>query len=164
VTLEEMLDEKERQQAKHIETLGARPPWWRPFARRRFDRCVLFIQRMHHSDLKSMLSAPSGQRDIIANLIGWTPTVLAFLLLACTSTTFDLDGPHDWTCDLVWTCGSTGTADEEHFEQLTADEMWTIASDWATACDAIAKYAVERGTCPFVFCWAPCTTTDGGGQ
>ena len=87
--------------------------------------------------------------------------LLAFFV-ACGSSGFDPDGPHDWTCELVWTCGPTGTADEEHFEQLTASEMSVIANDWVNACGVIAHLAVERGTCPFVFCWAPCTTTDGG--
>lgn len=86
-------------------------------------------------------------------------TRLAYLLaLTACAAEPDPDGPRDWECEFIWTCGPSGTADVEHFEAKTADEMWTIASEWTVACDQIAKYAVSHRTCPFVFCAAPCTT------
>ena len=64
--------EKERREREDLASLGPRPSWWRPRARRGYDRAVMRLKKAHANDLRLMLAAQDPQqREILANLIGW---------------------------------------------------------------------------------------------
>jgi hypothetical protein len=64
--------EKDRRLAEDLAALGPRPPWWCVRARRRYDRSVARLTKMHMNDLRTMLAAQDPRhRAIMADLIGW---------------------------------------------------------------------------------------------
>ena len=71
-TPEDLYREKDRRQAEDLCALGPRPAWWRPRARRRYDRSALRLKKAHASDLRTMLAAQDPKyRAIMGHLIGW---------------------------------------------------------------------------------------------
>jgi hypothetical protein len=73
-TAEDLYREKDRRLAEDLRTLGLRPAWWRPRARRRYDRSALRLKKAHASDLRTMLAAQDPKyRAIMGHLIGWKP-------------------------------------------------------------------------------------------
>ena len=66
--------ERERRLSEDLRTLGPRPEWWRPWARRRHDRAARWFKKVHVGNLRAMLDEPDlKKRAIIAHLIGWKP-------------------------------------------------------------------------------------------
>lgn len=73
-TNEAVFFEKARRLAEDLSALGPRPGWWRPFARRRYDRSALRLRKAHESDLRTILAAQDPKhRAVVAHLIGWKP-------------------------------------------------------------------------------------------
>lgn len=71
-TAEELCREKDRRLAEDLVALGPRPRWWRPRARRQYDRSVRYFKKAHESDLRAMLAAQDPlYRAVMAHLIGW---------------------------------------------------------------------------------------------
>lgn len=71
-TAEELCREKERRLAEDLCALGPRPGWWRPRARKLYERSVLHLKKAHDKDLCTMLAAQDPTyRAILAHLIGW---------------------------------------------------------------------------------------------
>jgi len=56
-TPEELCREKDRRLAEDLGSIGPRPAWWRPRARRRYDHSVLRLKMAHASDLRTMRAA-----------------------------------------------------------------------------------------------------------
>ena len=64
--------EKDRRLAEDLTALGRRPSWWRPRARRRYDRAVRRLKKAHGNDLRVMLAAQDPRhRALLAHLTGW---------------------------------------------------------------------------------------------
>lgn len=78
-TARELCREKERRLAEDLSALGSRPGWWRPRARRQYDRTVLYLEKAHYKHLCEMLAIQDPKRRaIMGHLIGWKrPEVLA---------------------------------------------------------------------------------------
>jgi len=93
-----------------------------------------------------------------------TRAVLLLALVGCFGAPPDPLGPRSWTCEFIWACGPQGTGELIDFDDTTAATMAQIANDWTNACGVLAHREVVEGRCPFVFCAAPCTTTDGDPQ
>ena len=71
-TTDDLYREKARRLAEDLDALGDRPSWWRPRARRRYDRQVLRLQVAHDKHLREMIAtADPKRRAITAHLIGW---------------------------------------------------------------------------------------------
>jgi len=71
-TSEELCREKDRRLIEDLQTLGPRPAWWRPRARRQYDRSSRRLKKAHDSDLRTMLAAQDPTyRAAMAHLIGW---------------------------------------------------------------------------------------------
>lgn len=73
-TADELCREKDRRLAEDLAAIGPRPGWWRPVARRRYDRSVRLLEKDHHADLCEMLAIQDPmRRAIMGHLIGWKP-------------------------------------------------------------------------------------------
>ena len=71
-TAQELCREKERRLAEDLRTLGPRPGWWRPRARKQYDRSVLYLEKAHYKHLGEMLAIQDPtRRAIMGHLIGW---------------------------------------------------------------------------------------------
>lgn len=75
----ELCREKERRLAEDLSALGPRPGWWRPRARRQYDRSVRYLEKAHYKHLCEMLAIQDPKRRaIMGHLIGWKrPEALA---------------------------------------------------------------------------------------
>ena len=70
----EIRREKDRRLGTDLRDLGPRPGWWRPSVRKRYDRQVRWLKKVHDADLRAMLDESDSQkRAIRALLIGWWP-------------------------------------------------------------------------------------------
>ena len=76
-TDEEIRREKDHRLGADLQAIGPRPGWWRPSARKRYDRQVRWFKKAHESDLRAMLDEHDPKkRAITAHLIGWWPETL----------------------------------------------------------------------------------------